>query len=169
MNAKDFDEAFQHFRLGKILSLVHFRNVQVKGAEKVVLKGKQVEFDEQLSKDHERRDLKFLFDWLRYRKDVDRILRVTVEDLDVPHSDFAIEKCLEHFGVESLDWRKIDLCPETICKIGGELRDISLRWSGKNAVLRGWSEQEGLAKCPNLRLINLEYDKVRTLPLFHRY
>jgi len=90
---------------------------------------------------------------------------VVVEDFDPPHSDRANEKCLENFGVESLDWHKEDLCPETICNIGDDLRDISLRWSGKNVVLRGWSEPEGLVMCPELRLINLEYDRVRTLRL----
>ncbi|KAF3063842.1 Major intracellular serine protease [Daldinia childiae] len=82
-----------------------------------------------------------------------------MEDFDEPHSDEAIEVCLERFKVEVLDWQKVDLCPGVISKIGSHLREVSLHWSGRNAVLRGWSEQYGLVQCPKLIRINLQFPK----------
>lgn len=57
--------------------------------------------------------------------------------------------------VEILDWRRIDLCPASLVKIGGHLREVTLYWSGSNPVLRAWSETEGLARLPNLETVNI--------------
>lgn len=87
-------------------------------------------------------------------------MKVTMEDSNKPHSDEAIEKCLERFEVESLDWQKVDLCPEVIVRVGSHLRDITLHWSGHNAVLRGWGEPQGLGMCLNLKSITLRFGSV---------
>ena len=44
------------------------------------------------------------------------------------------------FDIEVLDWRRVDLCPETIRRSAPSVQILYLQWSGSNAVLRGWSE-----------------------------
>lgn len=36
-----------------------------------------------------------------------------------------------------------------------QLRTLDLRWSGNNAVLRAWSEPEGLPSLQHLRTVNI--------------
>ena len=122
-----------------------------------------------------RQDMEFFFNWL-YVKGVRRILRVEVEDSDkIPHSDESIQLSLEKIVVEHLDWQKMDLDPRVICQLGSkadhssyendainrsagpknQLREVTLKWSGNNAILRAWSESEGLPQLENLEAINL--------------
>lgn len=123
-----------------------------------------------------RQDMEFFFNWL-YVKGVRRILKVEVEDSDkIPHSDESIKLSLEKIVVEHLDWQKTDLDPRVICQLGkkadhpsfyesdaksnligpkNQLREVTLKWSGNNAVLRAWSESEGLPQLENLEAINL--------------
>jgi hypothetical protein len=106
----------------------------------------------------ERDDIVHIFKWLRYKKKVQRILKVSIDDLKLPHNDEAVE-CLQGFFVESLDWRKMDLCPATITHVGPCLREVDLYWSGNNAILRAWSEPEGLPKLKQLRVVRLHVDR----------
>ncbi|KFG80924.1 intracellular serine protease [Metarhizium anisopliae] len=100
-----------------------------------------------------RTDMVFFFEWLA-QKGVERIIKVIVEDLKAPsHSDQAIEKSLKPFNVEMLDWRRADLDPVSLARIGQCLREVHLYWSGRNTVLRAWSEKEGLALIPTLETI----------------
>ncbi|KAF3063564.1 hypothetical protein GL218_02420 [Daldinia childiae] len=124
-------------------------------------------------------DMKYFFDWL-YNKGVRHIIRLTVEDAggsgEKVHSDQAIQESLERFVVEHLDWQKVDLDPETILHVSSkvditalthdgpkdtelvpysQLKQLYLRWSGSNAVLRAWSEPEGLPMLPRLMRIYL--------------
>ncbi|KAI0895890.1 hypothetical protein F4806DRAFT_496794 [Annulohypoxylon nitens] len=126
-----------------------------------------------------RRDMVHFFNWL-YRKGVRHIVELTVDDTgelgEKVHSDQAIQECLEKFTIENLDWQKTDLDPETILHVGNKveketaapdnqystsiamnrgLKKLHLRWSGNNAVLRAWSEPEGLPMLPRLQEIYL--------------
>ncbi|KAM0417016.1 hypothetical protein ACHAPT_012982 [Fusarium lateritium] len=123
-----------------------------------------------------RQDMEFFFDWL-YAKGVRRILKLEVEDSGkIPHSDEAIQISLDKILVEHLDWQKTDLDPRVICNISSQadksaasdgdlgdkvagakniLREVTLKWSGNNAVLRAWSEPEGLPQLQKLEVINL--------------
>jgi len=121
-----------------------------------------------------RRDMSYFFDWL-YKKGVRHIIRVSVEDSKETgqkvHSDKAIQDSLARFTIEHLDWNKTDLDPETILHVGSkaekdplsdqeplpgrELKYLTLRWSGSNAVLRAWGELEGLPLLPDLQKIYL--------------
>lgn len=120
-----------------------------------------------------RQDMEFFFDWL-YAKGVRRILKLEVEDSGkIPHSDEAIQISLDKIMVEHLDWQKTDLDPRVICNISSKsdrptasgddpddgvkniLREVTLNWSGNNAVLRAWSEPEGLPQLQKLEVINL--------------
>jgi hypothetical protein len=127
-----------------------------------------------------RKDMKFFFNWL-HSKGVRHIIQLSVEDSGDAngkvHSDQAIQDSLERFVVDSLDWRKMDLDPETILHVGSkavqkeqpapeesqdamispeaQLKQLYLRWSGSNAVLRAWGSQDGLAMLPRLETIYL--------------
>lgn len=52
-----------------------------------------------------------------------------------------------------LDWRRADLDPVSLASIGQCLREVHLYWSGRNTVLRAWSEKEGLALIKTLETI----------------
>lgn len=100
-----------------------------------------------------RRDLVEVFRWL---SGVETILKLTVDDLVHPaHSDRAIEEALKNKVVEIWDWKKLDICSELIRVAAPNVREVNLYWSGNNAVLRGWSEKEGLPQLKNLEKIEL--------------
>ncbi|PYI14016.1 subtilisin-like protein, partial [Aspergillus violaceofuscus CBS 115571] len=102
-----------------------------------------------------RRDMIFIFDFLR-KKGVSRILRVIVDDILYPaHSDEAIEQAIGGFGVEVWDWRKFDISMDTIMDVASDVRELHLYSSGNNAVLRGWSDHGGLAQLKNLQTVYL--------------
>jgi hypothetical protein len=107
-----------------------------------------------------RSDMVFLFKFLR-SKNVKRVIRVIVDDTSYPpHSDEAIETALEGLRVEIWDWRKIDVCTETIVIAAPDVREVWLYWSGNNAVLRGWSEPEGLNRLDKLEIVHLHVEQV---------
>lgn len=107
-----------------------------------------------------RRDMVFFFQLLR-EKGVKRVIRVIVDDTGKPeHSDEAIEKALAPFKIEVWDWRKFDLCTETIRIAAPDVREVFLYWSGNNAVLRGWSEPEGLKLLDKLEKVYLHVEQV---------
>ncbi|KAI1505744.1 hypothetical protein F5X99DRAFT_367585 [Biscogniauxia marginata] len=142
----EFQRHFDHLEFYKVLQYVAFPRLEFDRGDN--------EPDERYQG---REDMLYFFDWLREKKGVERIIRVEVDDMDMPcHSDEAIEKALKPFSVEILDWRRLDLCPLTISRIGGSLREIHLQWSGSNSVLRSWSEQEGLALTPTLEKIEIK-------------
>lgn len=108
-----------------------------------------------------RTDVQTVFELLR-KKGVETILEVTVDDLEHPaHSDAAIEKSLcwgnstQTMNIEIWNWKKVDVSPDLICKVANDVTSVQLYWSGRNAVLRAWSEEEGLPKLAKLRHIAL--------------
>jgi hypothetical protein len=107
-----------------------------------------------------RSDMVFLFNFLR-KKGIKRVIRVIVDDrLNPAHSDEAIEKALGGLKVEIWDWQKFDLCTETIISAAPDAREVHLYWSGNNAVLRGWSEPEGLKRLEKLEKVDLHVEQV---------
>ncbi|TEY34247.1 hypothetical protein BOTCAL_0641g00020 [Botryotinia calthae] len=132
-----FDEVLQYFYLGMV------KTGETRGPKNFSGTG--------------RADALKFFEWLKSKK-VTNIIKVVVEDMQsgLPvHSDEAIEKALKSFEIEILDWRKYDLDPRTIREGCGKskLREIHLHWSGNNAILRSWSEEDGLVKLEHLRHI----------------
>lgn len=110
----------------------------------------------------------FFFDWLRTEKKVEKILKVIVDDMVKPHRNEAIEEAIgekglnktHSFGVEILQWRKIDICPETVARAAPNVRELHLEWSGSNAALLGWSDPDGLPKLEYLKQVHLSYNTV---------
>ncbi|KAF5642480.1 intracellular serine protease [Fusarium tjaetaba] len=127
-----------------------------------------------------RKDVKYFLDRL-YKKGVRHIIKLSVEDSgdsgQKVHSDEVIQSALEKFVIEHLDWQKTDLDPETILHISSkvaveesspsdgsesvrspserQLRKLTLIWSGSNAVLRAWSEQDALPLLPHLQEVEI--------------
>lgn len=96
-------------------------------------------------------------------KGVSTILKVNVDDLEYPaHNDAAIERSLKNMSVEVWNWRKIDICPSLIFQTAPDITEVHLYWSGTNAVLRAWSEEEGLPMMKKLNKIFLHELQVST-------
>lgn len=94
------------------------------------------------------------------------MIRVIVDDtLEPAHSDEAIEKALWNLKVDIWDWKKVDICTETIITASPDVKEVYLYWSGNNAVLRGWSELGGLPLLKKLKRVHLHVDQVRSLEL----
>ncbi|KAL6692896.1 hypothetical protein J3F84DRAFT_401937 [Trichoderma pleuroticola] len=130
-NKEKFDQTLHHVAVRRII-FKQIKNQEVAG----------------------RTDMEILFKLLR-DKGVRHIVKVIVFDLEAPpHSDESIERCLSGFkSIEILDWRKVDLCPETIFKACHNVVELHLWWSGNNGILMAWSAPGGLAKFPRLKEI----------------
>ena len=125
----------------------------------------RVIFKQPKNKEPGRTDMEIIFKLLK-EKGVRHIVKVIVFDSEAPpHSDESIERCFSGFkSIEILDWRKIDLCPQTICKACPDVVELHLWWSGNNAILVAWSAPGGLAKLPRLKEIHLHQTQVSISP-----
>lgn len=164
-DAPAFVESFRNVTFDSVLQYVAFPPVKVENLSIDQLRSDEPgwsDISESIKSDAAgRADLFFFFHWLKVEKKVQRILRVIVEDsVSSPHSDAVIELALKPFGVEILDWSKLDIDPETIYHFGQELRELYLHWGGSNAVLCGWAAPDGLRKLPSLSTIHLSVDHV---------
>ncbi|EHK48130.1 hypothetical protein TRIATDRAFT_172115, partial [Trichoderma atroviride IMI 206040] len=165
-------------KFDRVLQYVTFPRVEV------TVKGRLTDLESEAEDRQQeylgRKDMVYFFNWL-YKKGVRHIIRVSVNDSgdlgEKVHTDRSIQQCLERFVVESLYWQKTDLDPETILRVSArslekvvptnedpnhvelvpdrQLRELWLRWSGSNAVLRAWSEPEGLPMLPRLEKVHL--------------
>ncbi|KAH8820737.1 hypothetical protein F5884DRAFT_765006 [Xylogone sp. PMI_703] len=162
-----FDESYRHMKFDEVLRYVRFGKVE--------LQKPKPSLDSRLAKrsarmaatghsGRGRNDLSFFFDWL-YNKGVRYILKVVVDDLHDPsHSDRAIEDCLRRFvEIETLEWRKVDLCPETIFNACRNVQELSLWWSGNRIALRAWGEPEGLVRLKKLERVHLIWNTEQVL------
>ena len=113
------------------------------------------------SSDAGRTDMEILFKLLR-DKEVRHIVKLIVIDLEKPaHSDMSIENCLSGFKtIEIFDWRKIDICPQTIIKACPAVVELHLYWSGTNGILGAWSAIDGLATLPRLETVYIHQKEV---------
>lgn len=154
LSEKRLQDSLRHLELEDILQYVAIPQVKIEG-KPVVIKGNRQPPKPDAKG---RSDVRHVFNWLKddKQKKVKTVLKVIVDDLQEPaHHDEAIEECLDGLGVEVWDWRKIDISPEVIKKVAPDVREIHLYWSGNNAVLRGWSEPEGLRQLKKLEKIHL--------------
>ncbi|KAL8306097.1 hypothetical protein RB600_008803 [Gaeumannomyces tritici] len=110
-----------------------------------------------------RKDYVYIFDWLRSKAiGVKRILKIVVEDDDHNfHSDEAIEFALRGFKVESWNWMRSDMCSQVIKEAAPGVRDVTLYWSGNNAILRSWAAEGGLPQLEQLRTVTIIRQRVR--------
>ncbi|KAM0276583.1 hypothetical protein ACHAQH_006588 [Verticillium albo-atrum] len=176
IKSRDFKASFEHVRFDEVLQYVAFPRLEVE--PKPSLHPRMNAADEDYPPENlgrGRTDMIYFFDWLR-KKNVKRIIRVIVQEIDSQpsHSDEAIERALAGFQVEALDWQKPDLDPDTICTVSEELRELTLHWWGNNAVLKGWSDPEGLRRLKYLEKIHLHMHRDletvdRSLMYFQRF
>lgn len=155
---KDFEDSYAGFKFDDVLQYVRFGHIELD--RKLPRSRRQGQVSDS-SPGEGREDIACFFDWLRTKK-VSNIIKVTVEDrVGTPHSDEAIERALSGFNVEILEWRKVDIDPQAIwsaCRITDQapvLRELHLWWSGNNAILRAWSETDGLGKLPELVTVHI--------------
>ncbi|PVH73216.1 subtilisin-like protein, partial [Cadophora sp. DSE1049] len=101
-----------------------------------------------------------IFHWLKNVVRVDQVLRVVVEDLDgKSHSDTAILNSLKNLNVQTWNWKKLDISSDVIYQAAGSVTEVYLYCSGNNAVLRGWSDSQGLVLLKTLKTIHLEVNQ----------
>ncbi|KAI0549771.1 hypothetical protein F4679DRAFT_595566 [Xylaria curta] len=156
-----FRQSFAHMNFDNVLRYVAFNKIEVHIPASKSTQQQAKKSVQQLGRG--RTDLTFFFQWLR-EKNVDHILKVVVDDWpERPHSDKAIEDCLKQFEVERLEWRKLDICSETLLNSCRAVSHLNLWWSGNRAILRSWSEPEGLAKLEKLETITLLWDSAQVL------
>lgn len=105
-------------------------------------------------------DLFLVFQWLRKEIVVKKILEVMVDDgarremgtgdcagdRKRPHSDRAIIECLKGLDVETFDWQRTDIPADVIVSAAPNVRTLYLYCSGRQAVLQGWADRNGLAR-----------------------
>ncbi|KAG5772698.1 hypothetical protein H9Q72_001198 [Fusarium xylarioides] len=102
-----------------------------------------------------RRDFSKIFDVLKDKKGVRKIIQLIVDDdTEYPHQDEVIESISE-FNVEQLDWRKMDLSSRLLKTAAANATHLHLYSSGKECTLREWSGCDGLNQLPSLRKLNL--------------
>ncbi|KAF8462775.1 peptidase S8/S53 domain-containing protein [Kalaharituber pfeilii] len=102
-----------------------------------------------------REDCHSILSYLAQTKGVRKIIELIVDDdQDPPHKDDIIVS-LGSFDIEIFNWKKLDLCTETIYKAAPNANKIVLYSSGNNAVLRSWSSIDGLAGFPNLKEVEV--------------
>ncbi|KAL7939080.1 hypothetical protein V8C35DRAFT_285649 [Trichoderma chlorosporum] len=103
----------------------------------------------------ERNPYRGVFEWLR-ENGVEKIFKVIIEDIvPLPHTDEAIRKALEGLGVEVWDWRKLDICAQTIIHATKGVRQLYLHSSGNEAVLHSWACEHGLTELNELESITI--------------
>lgn len=156
---ESFRQSYDHMSFDNVLRYVTFRRIELQKPLQPATESRLLNKLPQKPKPGRGRDdLTFFFEWL-YKKKVRHILKVTVDDLeDPPHSDQAMVECLKRFEIETLDWRRVDLCPETLNHACQNVRELYLRWSGNRAVLRAWGEPEGLPRLPKLEKVHLVWN-----------
>lgn len=144
-----FEMSFQSVKFDEVLQYAAFPSVKFE---------RKTSDEEVSSKDGlGRKEMVDIFEWLRKKKKVKRIVKVIVNDFDKPaHSDKAILKSLKGFHVEELQWLKTDLDPQTILDVSKDIRKLRLRWSGSNTALRAWSDPYGLRMLQHLDTIQLD-------------
>ncbi|QPC72231.1 hypothetical protein HYE68_002983 [Fusarium pseudograminearum] len=158
INFRDFTKSYESLKFDKVLQHVEFRQMTVKSPPV-----KRPDWtDSEGRAGAGRKDVYYFFRWLSKKKSVENIIHLIVEDgHSISHSDEAIEESLKDFNIEILDWRKPDLDPMTLqsaCR-NSDLREVHLWWDGNNAVLRAWSEPDGLFKITTLQIIHLHETK----------
>lgn len=161
LHTSAFEESYKHMKFDSVLRYVASSRVKLINDAKTA---KDEDSSPKGQPGQGRHDLEHLFSWIKQKR-VKYILKVVVDDLqEPPHSDAAIERCLEGLNIETLDWRKRDLCPETLYNACRSVRNLHLQWSGDRGILRTWGDEQGLLRLPKLKNIWVHWnaDDVRT-------
>jgi hypothetical protein len=86
------------------------------------------------------REVEIILEWLYRTKMVKKIIELRIYDSwKNPHSEDSIERSLQIFDVEILDWRRADLSIRTIRRASPHVQVLYLYSSGGWAVLSDWT------------------------------
>ncbi|KAI0440206.1 subtilisin-like protein [Xylaria telfairii] len=157
VSTKSLENSNKHFKLDKLLRIVYIPRVTVDW-DFYEDKKKSSGLDDCLG----RTDYCLIFWWLRDAVKVNGVLNVVVDDMEpvgsatISHSDEAIVHCLQGLQVRSWNWKRLDISSEVICRAAPAVEEVYLYCSGNNAILRSWSDTQGLALLKKLRTVNLE-------------
>ena len=103
----------------------------------------------------DRDDVWCVLSWLR-QKGVKTILKLVVPDcISNPFDEEKILTSVRDFGIEQLNWRRVDLCIEPIVELASTLSTVHLYSSGNWAVLSHWVSEHGLEKLKKVHLPRL--------------
>lgn len=147
----------QHYKLDTMLRWLYIPHISIKWDNQdnhsITAKKKVDEW-----KCVGRTDLFMIFNWLKENVGVRKVVEVVVEDFEAkdrrPHSDQIIEACLRDLKIEIWNWKRMDISSELIYKVASEhVKVVYLYCSGINAVLRSWSDRNGLARLKHVSLI----------------
>ena len=137
-----------HIRFERILQHVDLPNLKISGGDDLL---KTTTSDSDMTSNvitlRSRLDFVKVFNWLRRKGGVRKVLEANVEDDEIePHCDEAIEMALQGLDVETLNWKKLDLCSDVLWNAVKDVKELFLYSSGNNDVLRSWSAEDGLAR-----------------------
>ena len=151
IQATELDGWGKHIRFETILQHVDLPNLTISGGDDLLVSSPpetEPSSDDQTPKG--RLDVVKIFNWLRGRG-VRKVLEANVEDDEIePHSDEAIEMALKDLDIETLNWKKLDLCTDVLVNAVNNVKVLHLYSSANNDVLRSWSAPDGLAKLPKV-------------------
>ena len=114
-----------------------------------------------------------ILDWLRTKKEVQRIIELKVLDRMVnPHNEERIAAFVKDFGVERLNWRCLDLSlsvfgpnvandktsPNDEIKVNDKIKELHLYSSGRRAAIDHWLGSDGI---PTLTKVSLTIFRLR--------
>lgn len=151
MPATELDKWWGYLRFETILQHVDLPNLSILGGENLLTPFSSAsEPSPDIRELIGRVDIVKILHWLR-RKGVGKILELTVtDDESEPHYDEAIEAALKGFGIEILNWQKLDLCSDVLYNAVTDVRKLYLYSSGNSDVLKGWSSENGLERLPKV-------------------
>ncbi|OIW33085.1 hypothetical protein CONLIGDRAFT_162519 [Coniochaeta ligniaria NRRL 30616] len=87
------------------------------------------------------------------------------ESVDRPCPDTLIESALGGIMIDTLDWKKTDLCASVVVQAVPHVRSLYLYCSGNRGVLRSWAAADGLSSLSDVSFFSLIIFSVSTLPL----
>ena len=144
----ELDGSGTHVKFESILQHVDLPNLTISGGDDLLATDSS---DSETSSDiyalRSRLDYVKVFNWLRKKGGVRKVLEANVEDDETePHCDEAIEMALQGLDVEILNWKKLDLCSDVLCKAASNVKELFLYSSANNDVLQNWSTKDGLGR-----------------------
>ena len=151
IQATELDGRGKHLQFETILQHVDLPNLTISaGDDLLVTSPPETEHSSNDQTPKGRVDFVKIFNWLRGRG-VRKVLEANVEDDEIePHSDEAIEMALKDLDIETLNWKKIDLCRDVLVNAVPKVKVLYLYSSANNDVLRNWSATDGLAELPEV-------------------
>ncbi|KAI0858846.1 hypothetical protein F4860DRAFT_526736 [Xylaria cubensis] len=92
------------------------------------------------------------FKYIKVKYSLKKILRLQVDELvDHPCTDALIESALSGINIDTLDWRKTDMCAQMVVNVVPNVQSLHLYCSGNRGILLNWSASDALPLLPNLK------------------